>query len=94
MIMKAEFYRGPHDGLFLTMKQIERYCQLVGAKRQTEERLFVMMPPPLDWLRVFEGKLSKEGPFDTLYAYELVTTVTGPALLLRDHEEFEAIIDG
>jgi hypothetical protein len=23
MVMKAEFYRGPHDGLILTIKQIE-----------------------------------------------------------------------
>ena len=85
---RTRLYRGPHDGLVLKLKQINRYCHLVGTKNGNEERLFAMMPSLLNWKRVIRGKMPKDGPFDMLYAYELVGTVTGPAFLLRGHDEF------
>jgi hypothetical protein len=82
----AEFHRGPHDGLVLTMDEISQFCQLVGKRSGAEDRLFAMMPSPFDWPRVIEDKLSKAGPFDMLYAYELLATDKGPVFLLRDSE--------
>jgi hypothetical protein len=90
----AEFFRGPHDGLVLTMEQIGRLCHLVRAKGGDEERLFVMMPSLLDWNLVLSGVLRKDGPFDTIYAYELVPTDAGPALFLRGPDEYSEAAGG
>jgi hypothetical protein len=84
----AEFYRGPHDGLVLKMEQIHSWCRLVKAKKGDEMRIFAMMPSPFDWGRVVSGKLTKEGPFDMLYSYELVKADDGIAFILCGHDEF------
>ena len=84
----AEFFAGPHDGRLLTMQEIGRHCQLLKVTNQDEERLFVLMPSILEWNRVVDGKLPKAGPFDVIYAYELLQTAKGPALLLRGADEF------
>jgi hypothetical protein len=84
----AEFHRGPHDGLVLKMEQIHSWCRLVRAKKGTEVRLFAMMPSPFDWKKVIKGKLGKDGPFDMVYAYELVRADDGIAFILCGHDEF------
>jgi hypothetical protein len=84
----AEFHRGPHDGLVLKMEQIQSRCRLVKAKKGNDVRLFAMMPSPFDWGRVVKGKLGKEGPFDMVYAYELVRADDGIAFILYGHDEF------
>jgi hypothetical protein len=89
----AEFYRGPHDGLVLDIDEIKRYCHLVKM-RGDEERLFAMMPALWEWDRVVRGDLDKDGPFDTLYPYELERREDGAAFLFRRHDEFAEAVEG
>lgn len=84
----AEFYRGPHDGLVLEFDEIKRFCQLVRMPGEEEDRLFAMMPALLEWDRVIRGDLDKDGPFGTLYPYELERRDVGPAFFFRRHDEF------
>ena len=84
----AEFHRGPHDGLVLKLEEIHSWCRLVRAKKGKDVRLFAMMPSPFDWKKVIKGKLGKEGPFDMVYAYELVRADDGIAFILCGHDEF------
>lgn len=51
----AEFFRGPYDGLLLTLEQTRAYCHLVTVSQGEQEKLFVIMPPLLDWDRVVRG---------------------------------------
>jgi hypothetical protein len=90
----AEFLSGPHDGLILSMDQIHRWCHLVRAKNGEQETLFALMPPPLDWERVVVNKLEKEGPFDTVYFYELLRSDGALVFILRSPNEFSAATDG
>jgi hypothetical protein len=90
----AEFFWGPHDGLVLEMEEIRNWCRLVRAKNKDEVRLFALMPSPFDWGRVVRGEVGRDGPFDTIYAYELVRTGDRIAFLLRDPDEFTAAADG
>jgi hypothetical protein len=85
---EAEFYRGPHDGLVLDIDDIKRFCHLVKTESHDEERLFAMRPALWEWDRVTRGDLDKDGPFDTLYPYELERRNDGPAFLFRRHDEF------
>jgi hypothetical protein len=89
----AEFYRGPHDGLVLDIGEIKRFCHLVRMPSQDEGRLFAMMPALLEWDRVIRGDLDKDGPFDTLYAYELERTDFGAAFRFRTHDEFADAVE-
>jgi hypothetical protein len=84
----AEFYRGPHDGLVLTIHQIRRYCHLVTMRNEDVERVFAMMPSPREWDRVVRGDRDNDGPFGTLYRYELEPWDGGAAFLYRRHTEF------
>ena len=84
----AEFHWGPHDGLVLNLEQIHGWCRLVRAKKGENVRLFAMMPSLIDWGRVVSGKLGKDGPFDTVYAYEMVRANDGIAFILCGHDEF------
>jgi hypothetical protein len=90
----AEFYRGPHDGLVLDIDEIRRYCHLVTMQGEDQERLFAMMPTLVEWNHVVRGDLDKDGPFDTLYAYELERREDGPAFLFRRHGEFAEAVQG
>ena len=90
----AEFYRGPHDGLVLSIDEIRRYCHLVKMRSEDEERLFAMMPALLEWEGVFRGDLDRNGPFDALYPYELERRENGFVFLFRRHDEFvDAVTD-
>jgi hypothetical protein len=84
----AEFYRGPHDGLVLDLDAIKRYCHLVKTQSDDEERLFAMMPTLIEWKHIIRGDLDKDGPFDTLYPYELERRGERVAFLFRRHDEF------
>jgi hypothetical protein len=84
----AEFHRGPHDGLVLRMQEIHSWCRLVRAKKGNDVRIFAMMPSLFDWKKIIKGKLGKEGPFDMVYAYELVRADDGIAFILCGHDEF------
>jgi hypothetical protein len=89
----AEFLGGPHDGLILSLEEIRRWCHLVRAKNGEKESLFALMPPPLDWERVVVNKLEKEGPFDTVYCYELLRSNDALVFILRSLDEFSAATD-
>jgi hypothetical protein len=84
----AEFHRGPQDGLVLKFEEIHSWCHLVRAKKGDDVRLFAMMPSPFDWRRVVNGTLGKGGPFDMVYAYELVRADDGIGFILCGHDEF------
>jgi hypothetical protein len=88
MSRTAEFYRGPHDGLVLDIDEIKRYCHLVKMQSDDEERIFAMMPTLTEWNHIIRGNLDKDGPFDTLYPYELVQRDDAAAFLFRGHDEF------
>lgn len=89
----AEFYRGPHDGLVLEASEIKRFCQLVRMGREDQQRLFAMMPTLLEWDRVIRGDLGPDGPFETLYPYELEQRHDRAAFLFRGHDEFSQAVD-
>jgi hypothetical protein len=90
----AEFFGGPHDGLVLNMEQIYSWCRLIKTEREDEKRLFALMPSPIDWSRVVDGKLPKDGPFDIVYAYEILRRQGEIAFVLRSHDEFGDATDG
>ena len=90
----AEFYRGPHDGLVLDIDEIKRHCHLVKIHGADEERLFAMMPTLIEWQHVIRGNLDKDGPFDTLYPYELERHGDRAAFLLRGYDEFAEAVEG
>ncbi len=89
----AEFYRGPHDGLVLDVGEIRRFCHLVRMRSEDEERLFAMMPTLLEWDRVIRGDLDKDGPFGTLYPYELEQRCDRAAFLFRGPDEFAKAVN-
>jgi hypothetical protein len=91
--VSAEFYRGPHDGLVMDIDDIERFCHLVRLGSTDEERLFAMMPALLEWDRVIRGDLDRDGPFDSLYAYELEQRGGRAAFWFRRHDEFAEAVD-
>jgi hypothetical protein len=91
---EAEFYRGPHDGLVLNIDEITRFCHLVRIRGEEEERVFAMMPTLLEWNHIIHGNLDKDGPFDTLYPYELVQRHDRAAFLFRRHNEFADAVEG
>lgn len=90
----AEFYRGPHDGLVLDIDEIKQFCHLVRTRGENEDRLFAMMPTLVEWNHVIRGRLDKDGPFDTLYPYELERRGDRAAFLFRRHDEFAEAIEG
>ena len=92
-VPKAEFYRGPYDGLVLNVEQVKKYCNMVDVKRGDEERVFAMMPPLMDWERVICGQLDKNGPFAKLYPYELRLRDAGAAFLFCGADEFEEAME-
>jgi hypothetical protein len=68
---EAEFIQGPYDGLILDVEQVERFVGDDAMRESLDNRLFLLMPPPLEWDRVVEGKADKDGPFDLAYPYEV-----------------------
>jgi hypothetical protein len=89
----AEFHRGPHDGLVLDFDEIRHFCHLVIMKGDEGDRLFAMMPALPDRERVMSGDLDKDGPFDTLYAYELERRDDGAAFRFCRHDEFGEAVE-
>jgi hypothetical protein len=83
----AEFHRGPHDGLLLTLKEIRYWCRLVRAREGEDGRVFAIMPSPFEWVRVVRGMIRKDGPFEMVYPYELVRADDGMAFVLRGYAE-------
>ena len=68
---QTEFIQGPYDGLILDVEQVESFVVGDAMRESFDNRLFLLMPPPLDWGRVVEGKADKHGPFDLAYPYEV-----------------------
>jgi hypothetical protein len=89
----AGFYRGPHDGLVLSIDEIKHYCHLVRTCGDDGERLFALMPTLIECKHVVCGNIDKDGPFDTLYPYELERRDDGAAFLFRRHEEFAEAVE-
>ena len=52
------------------------------------------MPTLIEWKHVICGNLDKDGPFDTLYPYELERREDRAAFLFRRHDEFSAAVEG
>jgi hypothetical protein len=68
---QAEFIRGPYDGLLIDADQVERSIGDDALQESSDNRLFLLMPPLLDWDRIIEGKADRDGPFDQSYPYEV-----------------------
>lgn len=83
----AEFLRGPHDGLMLDVDDLTRYCHLMRTRGE-DQRYFAMMPTLVEWNQIMRGRLDKDGPFDSLYPYELELREDRPVFLFRSHDEF------
>ena len=90
----AKFFRGPHDGLVLDVDDIRRFCHLLRMLGEGEERLFAMMPTLIEWNHIIRGNLDKDGPFDTLYPYELERRDGGASFLFRRHDDFRQAVEG
>jgi hypothetical protein len=69
--VEAEFIQGPYDGLILDVQEIERFVGDDAMRESFDNRLFLLMPRPLDWDRVLEGKADEDGPFDLAHPYEV-----------------------
>ena len=68
---RAEFIRGPYDGLVIDTDQVERFIGDDAVKESFDNRLYLLMPPLLDWDRIVEGKAYRDGPFAQSYPYEV-----------------------
>jgi len=68
---QAEFIQGPYDGLILDVEHVESFVVDDAMRESFDNRLFLLMPAPLDWGRVVKGKADKDGPFDLAYPYEV-----------------------
>jgi hypothetical protein len=68
---QAEFIQGPYDGLILDVEQVENYVGDDALRESFDNRLFLLMPPLLDWNRVVEGKADRNGSFNLAYPYEV-----------------------
>jgi hypothetical protein len=68
---QAEFIRGPYDGLVIDVDQVERFLGDDAVRESFDNRLFLLMPPLLDWDRIVEGKADRDGPFDQSSPYEV-----------------------
>jgi hypothetical protein len=53
-----------------------------------------MMPTLLEWKHIMRGKLDEDGPFDTLYPYELELREVRPVFFFRRHDEFRQAVEG
>jgi hypothetical protein len=89
----AEFHRGPHDGLVLDIEEIRSFCVLVPMQGAEGVRLFALMPALPEWERVMSGDLDKDGPFATLYAYELERRDDGAAFRFLRYDEFGEAVE-
>ena len=89
----AEFLRGPHDGLMLDVDDLTRFCHLMRIWGE-DQRYFAMMPTLVEWNQIMRGQLDKDGPFDSLYPYELELREDRPVFLFRSHDEFAEAVGG
>ena len=91
--IKAEFIQGPYDGLTLDVQQIERFVGDDAMRESFDNRLFLLMPRPLDWDRVLEGKADEDGPFDLAYPYEVSAGPGGLKLVFNDIARFREVME-
>ena len=91
ILAQAEFIQGPYDGLILDVAQVESYARVEAMRESFDNRLFLLMPPPLDWDRVVEGKADRNGPFDLAYPYEVTVGPGGPKLVLAESVSTEEV---
>jgi hypothetical protein len=68
---RAEFIRGPYDGLVIDVDQVERFIGDDAVQESFDNRLVLLMPPLSDWHRIIEGKADRDGPLDHSYPYEV-----------------------
>jgi hypothetical protein len=90
---KAEFIQGPYDGLILDVEQVERFVGDDAMRESFDNRLFLLMPPPLDWDRVVEGKADKDGPLDLAYPYEVSLRPGGLKLVYYGIARFREVME-
>jgi hypothetical protein len=89
----AEFIQGPYDGLILDVEQVESYVGDDAMQETFDNRLFLLMPPPLDWDRVVEGKADRDGPFDLAYPYEVSVRPGGLQLVYCGIARFREMME-
>jgi len=68
---QAEFIRGPFDGLVIDIDQVDRFVADDAMRESYDNRLFLLMPPLVDWDRLVEGKADRDGRFDLPHPYEV-----------------------
>jgi hypothetical protein len=85
---KAEFIRGPYDGLILDVEQVERFVGDDAMRESFDDRLFLLMPRPLDWNRVVQGGMGKDGPFDLTSPYQVTARPEGLKLVFHGIAHF------
>lgn len=90
---KAEFIHGPFDGLTLDVQQIERYFGDAALRESFDNRLFLLMPRPLDWDRILKGKADEDGPFDLAYPYEVSVRPGGLKLIYYSIARFREVME-
>jgi hypothetical protein len=52
------------------------------------------MPTLIEWNHIISGALDKDGPFETLYPYELERRDDGAAFLFRRRDDFAEAVEG
>jgi hypothetical protein len=93
ILAQAEFIQGPYDGLILDVAQVESYASVEAMRESFDNRLFLLMPPPLDWDRVVEGKADRNGPFDLAYPYEVTGGPGGLKLVYCGIARFREVME-
>jgi len=93
ILAQAEFIRGPYDGLILDVAQVASYASVEAMRESFDNRLFLLMPPPLDWDRVVEGKADRNGPFDLAYPYEVTVEPGGLKLVYCGIARFREVME-
>jgi hypothetical protein len=91
---RAEFIRGPYDGLIIDVEQVDRFVRDDAVQESYDNRLFLLMPPPLDWERVVEGKAHRDGPFVQSYPYELSVRPGGLKFVYCGISQYREAMEG
>jgi hypothetical protein len=90
---QAEFIEGPYDGLILDVAQVESYVSAEAMQESFDNRLFLLMPRPLDWDRVVEGTADRDGHFDLAYPYEVSVRPGGLKLVYCGIASFREVME-
>jgi hypothetical protein len=91
-LARAEFIHGPYDGLVIDVEQVDRFVRDDAVQESYDNRLFLLMPPPLDWQRIVEGRAHRDGPFDQSYPYEVSVRPGGLKLVYCSISQYREVM--